>query len=169
MNYATFAALDVYGSVAAALEVKTSDGDAWLLNETLIYQDGTMANPAPSGAAIKKSNQIKKASTISTGITRNKGNDYVKTTSFGTTPAGDARTLTYSTKVGGATQSSPGGGGPNSHKETVENIKTPAIRHKVSWYVTDSTQAAGYRRVFGLLEDPSTTNAYRDDDSQTRK
>lgn len=167
MNYATFAALSSYGSVAAALAAKPVDGNAWLLNETLIYQDGTMSNPAPSGAAIKKSNQIKKAGTISTGVQRNKGNDNVKSTSFGTAPNGDTITLTYNTKVGGSNQSSPGGG-TFVNRETVLNTKTPAIRHKVSWYVTDSNQSAGYRRVFGLLEDPTTSALGRDDDAQTR-
>lgn len=168
MNYATFAALNSYGSVDAALAANTSDGDAWLLNETLIYQDGTMGNPAPSGAAIKKSSQTQKAATISTGVQRNKGNDNVKTTSFGTAPNGDTRSFTYSTKVGGSLQSSPGGG-TFVNRETVQNTKTPAIRHKVSWYVTDSSQSEGYRRVFGLLEDPTTSALGRDDDAQTRK
>jgi len=167
MNYATFAALSTYGSVEKALKAKPTDGDAWLLNETLIYQDGSMSNPAPSGAAIKQSNQTQKATTITTGVQRNKGNDNVTSSSFGTTPGGESITLTYNTKVGGSAQSSKGGG-TFVNRETVLNSKTPAIRHKVSWYVTDSNQEDGYRRVFGLLEDPTSTALGRDDDPQER-
>ena len=56
-----------------------------------------------------------------------------------------------------------------ANKETVPNTKTPSIRSQISWYVTDSTKDAGYRRVFGLLEDPLTTAPGRDDDNQVRK
>ena len=162
MNYATFAALNTYSSSTAALasSAASADGSAWLLDETLIARDGTMPDSGP--AAQLKSNQVMLASTVNPTVQRNAGNAGVKTTSIG------GRNLTYNTNVGGAKQSTKGGG-TFVNRETVANTKTPAIRHKVSWYVTDSTQAAGYRRVFGLLEDPTSTSPYRDDDAQVRK
>ena len=56
----------------------------------------------------------------------------------------------------------------SANKETVANTKGPAIRSMVSWYVTDSTKTAGYRKVNGLLEDPNSTDPGRDDDNQVR-
>jgi hypothetical protein len=166
MDIATFRALSTYGSVAAALAAKPTNGDAWLLNETLIYQDGSMSNPAPSGAAIKKSNQTQKAQTkISTDITRNKGNAGVTTYAINGGILGTTANYTYNTSVGGAKQSSLTDA---AHKEVTSADKGPAVRHKVSWYVTDNTQSAGYRRVFGLLESAGNTSPYRDDDAQVR-
>jgi len=144
MNYATFAALTNYTTVAAALAAKTVDGDAWLLNETQVVRDGTMPDSGPPSQ--RKSRQVMLASTVNPTVTRNKGE---------------------ANKTGSTYQSTPGGGfGVNN--ETVNNTKTPAIRHKVSWYVTDSTNTNGYRRVFGVLEDSTTTVASRDDDAQVR-
>jgi hypothetical protein len=143
MNYATFAALTNYSTVAAALAAKPVDGQAWLLNETQIFQDGRMPKSGP--AAVKNNRQTQMASSLTPTITRNQG--------------------TTSTE---GYRKSTKGGGYGVNLETVSNNKSPAIRHKVAWYVTDSTQAAGYRRVFGMLEDPTTTSPYRDDDNQTR-
>ena len=142
MNYATFAALTNYDTVAAALAANAVDGQAWLLNETKIFQDGRMGNPRANNTdenTYKKGSQRQSARTLTPTIQRNK-------------------TSVKSTK----------GGGTWVNRETVPNTKAPSIRHKVAWYVTDSTQAAGYRRVFGVLEDPSTTSPYRDDDAQVR-
>ena len=44
MNYSTFAALTNYDTVVAAIAANGTDGDAWLLNETKIFQDGTMGS-----------------------------------------------------------------------------------------------------------------------------
>jgi hypothetical protein len=149
MNYATYAALTNYATPAAALIAKPNNGDAWLLNETKIFQDGTMPNAAPNPAdgsesTKKKDSQKQKARTLNPTVNRNKGT---------------ASTEGY--KKSGLTDA--------ANKEVVANQKTPSIRAKVSWYVTDNTQAAGYRRVFGLLEDPATTAVGRDDDNQVRK
>lgn len=159
MNYATFAALTNFATPALALAAHSTNGEAWLLNETQIFQDGTMPKSGP--ASVKNNRQTQMASTLTPTIQRNKGNEGVVTTSVG------GRNLTFNTNVGGSKQSSTGGG-TFVNRETVANTKTPSIRHKVSWFVTDSTQAAGYRRVFGVLEDPTTTSPYRDDDNQTR-
>jgi hypothetical protein len=160
MNYATFAALTTYTSTATAIAANPANGAAWLLDESLIARDATMPDSGP--ASQKKSKQVMLASTVHPTIQRNKGNNGVKTTTIG------GRSLTYNTKVGGSYQSTKGGG-TFVNRETVNNTKTPAIRHKVSWYVTDTSNANGYRRVFGLLEDPTSTSPYRDDDAQVRK
>lgn len=153
MNYATFAALTNYTTVAAALAAKPTDGQAWLLNETQIFQDGRMPKSGP--AAVKNNRQTQMASSLTPTITRNK--------TTGVDENSNAIT------VGKSVQSSLKDFQPGStNKVTVANSKSPAIRHKVAWYVTDSTQTAGYRRVFGVLEDPTTTSPYRDDDNQTR-
>jgi hypothetical protein len=147
MNYATFAALTNYDTTAAALAANTTDGDAWLLNETKIFQDGTMGNARAANTdenTYKKGLQRQKARTLTPTVTRNKGTS--STEGYRKSSLTDA-----------------------ANKETVANTKTASIRAKVSWYVTDSTQTAGYRRVFGLLEDPTTTAAGRDDDAQVRK
>lgn len=162
MNYATFAALTNYATPALALAAHPTDGDAWLLNDSQIFQDGTMPKSGP--AAVKKNRQTQMASTLAPTYRRNKISAAPTLTSVpsaGNLPA-------IGNKAAGYANTTPGGG-TFVNKETVANPKTPAIRHKVSWFVTDSTQAAGYRRVFGILEDPSTTNAYRDDDAQVRK
>ena len=155
MNYSTFAALNNYDTPAAALVAKASNGDAWLLNETKIFQDGTMGNPKAANTdenTYKKGVQRQKARTLTPTVQRNKQSTGVD--SNGNKTDGYANT----TK----------GGGTFVNRETAANTKGPGIRNKVSWYVTDSTKAAGYRRVFGLLEDPTTTNAGRDDDNQVR-
>jgi hypothetical protein len=167
MNYATFAALTSYDTIAAALAAKPANGDAWLLNETKVARDGTMPDSGP--AAQLASNQVLKASTKSVPLQRNKGNQTgVKTTAIAGGILGTSANYTYATSTGGAKLSTKGGG-TFVNRETITNTKAPAIRHKVSWYVTDDTQAAGYRRVFGLLEDAATTSPYRDDDAQVRK
>lgn len=148
MNYATFAALTNYATPALALAAKPTDGQAWLLNETKIFQDGTMGKSGP--ASVKKDRQIQMASTLTPTVKRNK-----------TTSTEDSNRT-----CGQDIQSSLT---DKANKVTVANTKTPSIRHKVAWYVTDSTQAAGYRRVFGVLEDSTTTSPYRDDDAQVRK
>jgi len=142
MDYATFAALTNYDTIAAALAAKPTNGQAWLLNETKIFQDGTMPKSGPASA--KKNRQIQLASTLTPTVTRNKAT--------ASTAGYQKSSLTDS-----------------ANKETVSNTKTPSIRHKVSWYVTDDNQSVGYRRVFGLLEDSSTTATGRDDDPQVRK
>ncbi len=167
MNYATFAALTNYATPALALAAKPTDGQAWLLNETKVARDGTMPDSGPPGTL--KSNQVLKASTKSVPLQRNKGNTTgIKTTAIAGGILGTSANYTYPTSTGGAKLSTKGGG-TFANRETVTNTKTPAIRHKVSWYVTDSTQAAGYRRVFGLLEYPGNKSPYRDDDAQVRK
>ena len=93
--------------------------------------------------SVKKDSQLQKARSLTPTISRNKGTS--STEGYKKSALTDA-----------------------ANKEVVANSKAPAIRHKVSWYVTDSSQAAGYRRVFGMLEDPSTTSPYRDDDNQVR-
>lgn len=150
MNYATFAALTNYDTVAAALAANTTDGDAWLLNETKIFQDGTMGNPKSENTdenATKKGSQRQKARNLTPTVQRNKG---------------------AANTTGGEYQSTKGGG-TFVNRVTESNPKGPMIRSKVSWYVTDSTKEAGYRRVFGLLEDPTSTDPGRDDDNQVRK
>lgn len=142
MNYSTFAALTNYDTVAAALAANPVDGSAWLLNETKIFQDGTMPKSGPP--AVKKSRQIQMAKTLNPTIRRNK---------------------VVSSREGYQKSSLTDA----AHKNVVSNTKSPFIRHKVSWYVTDSSQSTGYRRVFGILEDPTTTSPYRDDDAQIRK
>ena len=150
MHYSTFAALTNYDTPAAALAANPVDGTAWLLNETKIFQDGRMGNPRANNTdenTYKKGSQRQKARTLTPTIQRNKG----------------------AANKTGSTYQSTKGGGTFVNRETVSNNKAPSIRHKVSWYVTDSNQSVGYRRVFGVLEDPTTTNAYRDDDNQPRK
>jgi len=155
MNYSTFAALTNYDTPAAALIANASNGDAWLLNETKIFQDGTMGNPKAANTdenTFKKGTQRQRSRTLAPTVQRNKISTGVD--SNGNKTAGYANTSK--------------GGGTFVNRETVANSKGAGIRDNVSWYVTDSTKAAGYRRVFGLLEDPSTTNAGRDDDNQVR-
>jgi hypothetical protein len=159
MNYATFAALTTYATPAAGVAA-VANGAAFLVNETLVARDGTMPDSGP--AAQLKSNQVMKASTVNPTVQRNAGNAGVVTANIG------GVSHTFNTSVGGAKQSTKGGG-TFVNRETVANTKTPAIRHKVSWYVRDDSQANSYRRVFGLLEDPTTTSPYRDDDAQVRK
>ena len=147
MNYATFEALTNYDTISAALAANAVDGDAWLLNETKIFQDGAMGNPKSANTdenAVKKGTQRQQARTLNPTVTRNKGTASQE-----------------GWRKSGLTDS--------ANKETVPNTKTPSIRSQISWYVTDSTKSAGYRRVFGLLEDPSTTAPGRDDDNQVRK
>lgn len=150
MNYSTFAALNNYDTAVAAVAANGTDGDAWLLNETKIFQDGTMGNPRAANTdenTYKKGVQRQKARTLNPTITRNK-----------ISPVGGAN------KSAGYANTSKGGG-TFVNQETVPNTKAPNIRGKVAWYVTDSTKAIGYRRVFGLLEDPTTSAAGRDDDN----
>lgn len=128
MNYATFVALTNYTTTAAALAAKPVDGQAWLLDETQIFQDGRMPKSGP--AAVKKNAQTQLSSTLTPTIQRNKG----------------------AANTTGGSYLSTKGGGSFVNRETVSNTKTPAIGHVVSWYVTDSTKTAGYRRVFGILE-----------------
>jgi hypothetical protein len=166
MNYATYANLTNYATPALGVAA-VANGEAFLVNETQIYQDGTMPKSGP--ASIKKSKQTQMASTLNPTVKRNQGNSGVQSGAIGGTyVTGEARTLTYNTATGGSKLSTKGGG-TFVNRETVANTKTPAIRHKVSWYVRDDAQAAGYRRVFGLLEDAATTSPYRDDDAQVRK
>jgi hypothetical protein len=156
MNYATFAALTNYDTPAAALAANPNDGDTWLLNETKIFQDGTMGNPRAANTdenTYKKGSQRQKARTLTPTVDRNKISAAVYSNN------GNKRDGYANTSKGGGTW---------VNRENVPNTKGPAIRHKVSWYVTDSSQAAGYRRVFGVLEDPTTTSPYRDDDNQVR-
>lgn len=158
MNYATFAALTNYDTAAAAIAANPVDGTAWLLNETKIFQDGRMGNPRSANTdenTYKKGTQRQKSRTLTPTISRNK--------TTGVDENGTAIT------VGKSVQSSLKDFQPNAtNKVTAANTKAPSIRHKVAWYVTDSSQTTGYRRVFGLLEDPTTTSPYRDDDNQTR-
>ncbi len=166
MNYSTFAALTNYDTVVAAIAANGTDGDAWLLNETKIFQDGTMGNPRAANTdenTYKKGVQRQKARTLNPTVTRNKISAASTVTA---SPSGNLPAV--GNKPNGYANTSPGGG-TFVNQETVSNQKTAAIRHKVSWYVTDSTKEAGYRRVFGILEDPTTTAAGRDDDSQVRK
>jgi hypothetical protein len=142
MNYATFAALNNYATVTAALAANPANGAAWLLNENKIFQDGRMPKSGP--AAVKKDRQKQMATALTPTISRNKGT---------------ASAEGY--KKSALTDS--------ANKEVVANNKAASIRHKVAWYVTDTSLAAGYRRVFGILEDSTTTSPYRDDDAQVRK
>lgn len=144
MNYSTYANLTNYATPALALAAKPTDGQAWLLNEPQVFQDARMPKSGP--ASVKKNQQTQKAKTLTPTITRNKGT---------------ASTEGY--------KKSTKGGGYGVNLETVANGKAPAIRNMVTWYVTDSSQAAGYRRVTGVLQDPNTTSPYRDDDAQVRK
>ena len=150
MNYATFAALTHYDTPAAALAAKPTNGQAWLMNETKIFQDGRMPKAGP--ASVKKVKDVQYAGTLTPTINRNK-----------TVSAEDAN------RTAGQDIQSTKGGGTWVNRVTAANTKGPMIRHKVAWYVTDSNAPGGYRRVFGILEDPTTTNAYRDDDAQVRK
>lgn len=149
MNYATFAALTNYDTVAAALAANPVDGTAWLLNENQIFQDGRMPKSGPP--RVKKDRQPQMASSLTPTIRRNEG--------AANKTGGSYQNSLYDYRVNNA----------NNNKETVANDKAPSIRHKVSWYVTDSNNDNGYRRVFGLLEDSTTTSPYRDDDAQVRK
>ena len=156
MNYSTFAALTNYDTVAAALAANPSNGTAWLLNETKIFQDGRMGNAKSANTdenTYKKGSQRQMARTLTPTINRNK---------ISPNPGG-----TLANKTAGYANTTKGGG-TWVNRENRTNTKTPAIRHKVAWYVTDTSAAAGYRRVFGVLEDPTTTNQYRDDDNQVR-
>lgn len=148
MNYATYVALTNYATPAAALAAKPTDGQAWLLNEPQVFQDARMPKAGPASA--KNNQQTQKAQTLTPTISRNKAST--------------------SGRVGGSYNSSlkdnPAG---VNNKETVANTKGAAIRNMVTWHVTDSSQPAGYRRVTGVLQDPSTTSPYRDDDAQVRK
>lgn len=160
MNYATFAALDHYDTPAAALAAKPTDGQYWLMNETKIARDGTMPDSGP--AAQKKVRDQQFAGTLNPTVQRNKISA-AYTGSLG--PTGTVRNV--SNKPAGYANTSKGGG-TFVNIETVANTKGPMIRHKVAWYVTDSNAPGGYRRVFGILEDPATTSPYRDDDAQVR-
>lgn len=128
MDATTFATLTNYATVAAALVAKPNNGDTWLLNDTQIFQDGTMPKSGP--ASVKNNRQTQLASTLTPTVQRNKG---------------QADTT-------GGTWLSSKGGGTFVNRVTVSNTKTPGIGQKVSWFVTDSTQSSGYRRVFGILE-----------------
>jgi hypothetical protein len=163
MNYATFAALTNYDTLTAALAASANavDGSAWLVNETKIVDDGRFPDSGP--ASTQYSNQIQKAKTLSLTIQRNKISA-AYTGSLG--PTGTLRNI--SNKEAGYANTSKGGG-TWENRVTRANVKGPAIRQKVAWYVTDSTQSVGYRRVFGILEQPGTTVAGRDDDAQVRK
>jgi len=129
MKYSTFAALRNYTTTAAALLANSSDGDAWLLDDSQIFQDGTMPKSGP--AAVKNNRQTQMASTLTPTVQRNKG---------------QANTT-------GGTWLNSKGGGTFVNRTTVSNTKTPAVGNEISWYVTDSTKTAGYRRVFGILEE----------------
>lgn len=147
MLYSTYAALTNYDTATAALAANTTDGDAWLLNESKIFQDGTMGNPAPNvtdESTKKKGAERQRARTLTPTVTRNKGTSSQE--GFRKSSLTDS-----------------------ANKETVANTKGPAIRQMVSWYVTDSSKTTGYRRVVGLLTDPSSTDPGRDDDNQVRK
>lgn len=167
MNYATYAALTHYDTPAAALAAKPTNGQAWLMNETKIFQDGTMPKSGP--ASVKKVGDVQKAGTLTPTVQRNKGNvSGIKSTAIAGGILGTAKNYTYNTSTGGSKLSTKGGG-TFVNRETVANSKTAMIRHKVAWYVTDSNAPGGYRRVFGMLEDSTTTCPYRDDDAQVRK
>jgi hypothetical protein len=167
MNYATFAALTHYDTPAAALAAKPTNGQAWLLNETKIARDGTMPDSGP--AATKSPRDQVFAGNTSVPLQRNKGNQTgIKTTAIAGGVLGTAANYTYATSTGGSKLSTKGGG-TFANRETITNARTPMIRHKVAWYVTDSNAPGGYRRVFGLLEDAATSSPYRDDDAQVRK
>jgi hypothetical protein len=171
MNYATYAALTEYATPAAALAAKPTNGQAWLLNETKIFKDGRMAGSGP--ASLKTARDVKYAgSQANLTIQRNKGNKAgVKTTAIAGGILGTAANYTYPTSTGGDKLSTKGASTTTVpvNKEYASNAKTPMIRHKVAWYVTDSNAPGGYRRVFGLLEDAASSSPYRDDDAQVRK
>lgn len=138
MNIATFRALTNYDTPAAALAAKPTNGQQWLLNTTKIFQDGTMGNPAPDGAAIKKSRQLQfAAASLNTTTKQNK-------------------TTTKSSLTDAA------------NKEDVVVSKGPMVRSKIAYQVTDSNAPGGYRTVYDILEDPTSTSPYRDDDAQVR-
>lgn len=128
MNSTTFAALTNYTTAAAALAAKPTDGQAWLLDETLIYQDGTMPKSGP--ARIKKARQVQMSSTVHPIVQRNTGS---------------------ANRTGGTYQSTKGGGS-FVNRVTEHNTKTPAVGTMVSWFVTDSSRTVGYRKVSGVLE-----------------
>jgi len=151
MNYSTYVNLTNYATPALALAAKPTDGQAWLLNEPQVFQDGRMPKAGP--ASVKNNQQTQKAKTLNTTINRNK---------ISANPGG-----TKANKVAGYANTSKGGGSL-VNIENKPNTKAPAIRNMVTWHVTDSSQAAGYRRVTGVLQDPTTTSPYRDDDAQVR-
>lgn len=91
MKITAFRALTNYATPAAAIAA-VANGNAFLLNETQIFQDGTMAAPYGSG---KK----------------------------------------------------------NNNQQTVT-----ALRHRIHYYVRDTSLAAGYRQVFDILEADTATN-----------
>lgn len=155
MNYSTYVNLTNYDTVAAALAAKPNDGDAWLLNEPQVFQDARMPKAGP--ASVKNNQQTQKAKTLNTNIDRNK----ISTGVFS-----NANRQKGNKSAGYANTSK--GGGSLVNIENKANAKAPAIRNMVTWHVTDSSQAAGYRRVTGVLQDPSTTSPYRDDDNQVR-
>lgn len=165
MEYTDYVNLVNYDTPAAGLAANPNDGDTWLLNEPQVFQDARMPKAGP--ASVKKSQQKQKARTLTPTIDRNKGNDGVVTRQMGNYVTGEARNLTFNTNVGGAKQSSPGGGS-FVNIENAPNTKTPAIRNMVTWIITDSNAPAGYRQVTGLLQDTGNSNAGRDDDNQPR-
>ncbi len=147
MEHATFAALTNYDTVVAALAANSTDGDAWLLNETKIFQDGTMGNPKSANTdenTFKKGTQRQQSRTLNPTVTRNKG-----------TVSQEGYKKSYLTDSG--------------NKETVSNTKTGSMRSQITYFVTDSTKEAGYRRVFDILQDTGNAVAGRDDDNQPRK
>lgn len=91
MKITAFRALTNYATPAAAIAA-VANGNAFLLNETQIFQDGTMASPY--GAGRKNNNQQ----------------------------------------------------------------KVTSLRHKIHYYVRDTSLAAGYRQVFDILEADTATN-----------
>ena len=155
MNYSTYVNLTNYDTVAAALAAKPNDGDAWLLNEPQVFQDARMPKAGPASA--KNNQQTQKAKTLNTNIDRNK----ISTGVFS-----NANRQKGNKSAGYANTSK--GGGSLVNIENKANAKSPAIRNMVTWHVTDSSQPGGYRRVTGVLQDPSTTSPYRDDDNQVR-
>ena len=156
MNYSTYVNLTNYDTVAAALAAKPNDGDAWLLNEPQVFQDARMPKSGP--ASVKKNQQTQKAKTLNTTIDRNKQSTGVFSNA----------NRQKGNKTDGYANTTKGGGTFVNRDAGVANAKAPAIRNMVTWHVTDSSQAAGYRRVTGVLQDPSTTSPYRDDDNQVR-
>lgn len=145
MNIATFRALTNYDTPAAGLAANPNNGDTWLLNATHIFQDGTMGNPAPNASAKKnpRQQQFAKAA-LNVTTTRNKG-----------TASQEGYQKNSLTDA--------------ANKETVVVSKGPMVRSKIQYQVTDSNAPGGYRTVYDLLEDPTSTSPYRDDDNQVRK
>ena len=155
MNYSTYVNLTNYATPALALAAKPTNGQAWLLNEPQVFQDARMPKAGP--ASVKNNQQTQKAKTLNTTINRNKISTGVYSNanrSKGNKTAGYANTSK--------------GGGSLVNIENKANAKAPAIRNMVTWHVTDDTQPGGYRRVTGVLQDPTTTSPYRDDDNQVR-